>query len=96
MLIIQRRLGERIVISNGVEIMIAAVTKRAVRLAVRAPNGIVVIRGEVHDAVAAANAAAGETSLETSDPQPIAHPRRRRSCRSQAPDSAKLKSTTRA
>jgi len=73
MLIIQRRVGERIVMSSGVELTVAAVTKRGVRLALRVPDGITVLRGEVHDAIAAANAAAADTSLE--DPQVIADPR---------------------
>ena len=70
MLIIQRRLGERIVMSNGVEITVAAVTKRGVRLAVQAPSGIVVLRGEVHDAIATATVAAADTSLEASAQPP--------------------------
>jgi len=61
MLILQRRVGERIVLSGGVEITVTAVGKRGVRLAVRAPRGVVVLRGEVHDAVAAANARAAES-----------------------------------
>lgn len=93
MLIIQRRVGERIVISNGVEITIAEVTKRGVRLAVRAPDGIVVLRGEVHDEVAAANAAAGDTSLEGSASE-NARTDKAESCRSPEPDLDKLKSTT--
>jgi carbon storage regulator len=66
MLIIQRRVGERIVMSNGVEITVAAVTKRGVRLALQAPTGIVVLRGEVHEAIATANAAASQTRIEAS------------------------------
>ncbi len=64
MLIIQRRIGDRIVLSDGVEITVTAVTKRGVRLAVQAPKGIGVLRGEVYDAIAAANAAAADTQLE--------------------------------
>jgi carbon storage regulator CsrA len=67
MLIIQRRVGERIVMSSGVEITVAAVTKRGVRLALRIPDGITVLRGEVHDAIAAANAAAA-ASASMDDP----------------------------
>jgi carbon storage regulator CsrA len=64
MLIIQRRVGERIVMSGGIEITVAAVTKRGVRLALRVPDGITVLRGEVHDAIAAANAAAASSAAE--------------------------------
>jgi carbon storage regulator len=64
MLIIQRRVGERIVMSNGVEITVAGVTKRGVRLAMKIPDGLVVLRGEVHDSIAAANAAAAATPFD--------------------------------
>ncbi len=65
MLILQRRVGERIVISGGVEITVTAITKRGVRLAVSAPRGVAVLRGEVHDDVASANAgAAGSEDVE--------------------------------
>ena len=68
MLILQRRVGQRIVVSGGVEITITGVTKRGVRLAVSAPRGISVLRGEVYDDVAGANAQAADTEgveLET-------------------------------
>ncbi len=71
MLIIQRRVGERIVMSNGVEITVTAVTKRGTRLALKVPDGLVVLRGEVHDAIARANAEAAATPFE--DPSP-SHP----------------------
>jgi carbon storage regulator len=62
MLILQRRVGERIVLSGGIEITVTAVTKRGVRLAVNAPRGVTVVRGEVHDAIVAANANASESN----------------------------------
>lgn len=58
MLIVQRKIGEKIVISGGIEVMVTSVNGRSVRLGVTAPRGILVLRGEVHDAIAAANAAA--------------------------------------
>lgn len=62
MLIVRRRVGERIVIDGGIEITIAAANGGGVRLAVSAPRGVAVVRGEVHDAIAAANAAAAQSS----------------------------------
>lgn len=62
MLIFQRRVGDRIVMSGGIEITVAAVTKSGVKLAVSAPRGVSVLRGEVHDAVAAANAQAARSN----------------------------------
>jgi carbon storage regulator len=75
MLIIQRRVGERIVMSNGVEITVAAVTKRGARLAMKVPDGLIVLRGEVHDAIAAANAEAAATPFDQPSPTPHSRPR---------------------
>jgi carbon storage regulator CsrA len=58
MLIVQRRVGERITIGEGIEVTIQSTTRGGVRLAIVAPRGIAVLRGEVHDAIAEANAAA--------------------------------------
>ena len=62
MLILRRRVGERIVVGGTVHITVAACTSRSVRLGVEAPRGVLVLRGEVHDAIAAANAAACEVT----------------------------------
>lgn len=58
MLIVQRKVGEKIAIGGGIEITVTAVNGRSVRLGVNAPRGVLVVRGEVHDAIVAANAAA--------------------------------------
>ena len=50
--------------SSGVEITVTGVTKRGVRLALRVPDDVTVLRGEVIDAVAAANVAAVEASAQ--------------------------------
>jgi len=60
MLILQRRVGQRIVVSGGIEITVTSVSKRGVRLAVSAPPGVTVLRGEVYDDVAQANARAAD------------------------------------
>ncbi len=64
MLIIRRRIGERIVIGSNIEVTVASATKNIVRLAISAPKGIPVLRGEVHDAIVAANLAATSGVLE--------------------------------
>ncbi len=61
MLILQRRVGQRIVVSGGIEITVTSVSKRGVRLAVSAPPGVTVLRGEVYDDVAQANARAADS-----------------------------------
>jgi carbon storage regulator len=62
MLIVNRKVGERIVIGGGIEIVVTEVTARKVRLGIVAPRGVSVLRGEVHDEVAAANASALDPS----------------------------------
>ena len=64
MLIIRRRVGERIVIGSNIEVTVASASKRVVRLAIAAPKGIPVLRHEVHEAVVAANRAATEAMLD--------------------------------
>jgi carbon storage regulator len=63
MLMISRRVGERIVIGNDIEITIAEIHRRTVRLAVKSVSRQV-LRGEVRDAVEAANRAAAATALD--------------------------------
>ncbi len=58
MLVVQRKVGERLVLSGGIEITVIALQRGGVKLAVSAPRDVVIARGEVHDAVASANAAA--------------------------------------
>lgn len=60
MLVVRRRVGERIVVGNDIEIVITEIGARSVRIGVAAPRGVQVLRGEVHDAVARANAAAAD------------------------------------
>jgi carbon storage regulator len=73
MLILQRRVGERIVVGGGVEITVTAITKRGVRLAVSAPRGVTVLRGEIHDSIAAANAHAAGTDGAVTEIEVIIH-----------------------
>lgn len=46
MLVLSRKLGEKIHIGDGIEITIAAVQGNRIRLGIRAPRGVPVIRGE--------------------------------------------------
>ena len=66
MLVVRRRLGERIVVGNGIEIIVTEIGSRSVRIGVRAPRGVLVLRGEVHDAVARANALAADVAEKDS------------------------------
>ena len=57
MLIVRRRVGERIVVGGNINVTVAACTSRTVRLGIDAPRGVLVLRGEVFDSVVAANTA---------------------------------------
>jgi carbon storage regulator len=76
MLIVHRRVGERLVVGGGIEITIANSSRRGVRLGIVAPRGVPVLRGEVHDAVAAANAIASE-GFRPVDAEPLPDPVRK-------------------
>ncbi len=62
MLVVHRKVGERLVLSGGIEITIVSTSRGGARLAVTAPKDVIIARGEVHDAVAFSNAAAAATS----------------------------------
>lgn len=61
MLIIARRKGQRIVIGPDVEIFVTEVTRGSVKIGIVAPSNTTILRGELRDAVEAANIAATET-----------------------------------
>ena len=67
MLMMSRRVGERIVIGGDVEIHVAQIHRGTIRLAINAP-GYPVFRGEVWDAIAAANRDAAAESSELPGP----------------------------
>jgi carbon storage regulator len=68
MLIIARRKGQRVVIGRDIEVVVTEVTRGAIKLGIIAPPHTTILRGELHDAVEAANRAAVETVVEP--PQP--------------------------
>ncbi len=64
MLVFSRRKGQRIVISNEIEIIVTQTSRTSVKIAVRAPNHCSILRGEVFDAILEANRAAAESGLD--------------------------------
>jgi carbon storage regulator len=62
MLMVSRRVGERIIIGGEVEVTIREIHRSTVKLAISAPAGHPVVRGEVRDAVARENKAAAESA----------------------------------
>jgi carbon storage regulator len=63
MLMVSRRVGERIVIGGEVEVFVHEIHRSTVKLAVRAPPGHPVMRGEVRDAVARQNQEVAESTM---------------------------------
>lgn len=72
MLVFSRRKGQRIVISNEIEIIVTQTSRTSVKIAVRAPNHCSILRGEVFDAIVEANRAAAESGLDMPAPQAAA------------------------
>jgi carbon storage regulator len=63
MLVISRRKGQRITIGDDIEIVVTAVHKNGVKLGIAAPRGLIVLRGEVRDAILSANLEATKSSV---------------------------------
>ncbi|HLI27016.1 MAG TPA: carbon storage regulator CsrA [Chloroflexota bacterium] len=55
MLVLGRRVGETICIADGIEIVVVAIDGGQVRIGVRAPREVPVLRGELRREVAAEN-----------------------------------------
>ena len=69
MLIVQRRVGQRIVLTGGIEVVLTSIDRGGVRLGVIAPRGVSILRGEVYDAIVAANADASATDPGHTEPR---------------------------
>ncbi|NLJ45718.1 MAG: carbon storage regulator CsrA [Treponema sp.] len=67
MLILSRRLGERIVIGEDVVISIVEVRGDQVKLGIEAPRNVKVYRQEVFDSIQQENLRAAESPLELPD-----------------------------
>jgi carbon storage regulator len=64
MLVISRRKGERVSIGDEIELIVTEVHRTSVKLGIRAPRGLTVLRGEIRDSIAEANRAAAASSVE--------------------------------
>ena len=69
MLMISRRVGERIVLDDATEIVVTEIHRRTVRLGVRAAPGTQVMRGEVRDAIEQENQRAAQSAWDTDSGQ---------------------------
>ena len=72
MLMVTRRVGERIVIGEGVEITVREIHRRNVKLAIHVPPGQLVLRGEIWDAIAEQNRAAAAAAAQIDEAALIA------------------------
>ena len=67
MLVLTRKIGEAICIGDDVEIIIADITKNAVRIGVRAPKNLPVYRKEVYERILLENKEAAAASVENKE-----------------------------
>ena len=61
MLTLTRKIGQKIFIGNGIEIVVREIRGRQVRLGIQAPEGLPVFREELYDNLAASNRQAQST-----------------------------------
>ena len=63
MLVISRRKGQRVAIGEEIELVVTEVHRSSVKLGIRAPRGLTVLRGEVRDSIEEANRSAAQSSM---------------------------------
>lgn len=61
MLTLTRKIGQKILIGNGIEIVVREVRGRQVRLGITAPHGLPVYREELYQGIAEENLRAAQT-----------------------------------
>jgi carbon storage regulator len=64
MLVISRRKGQRVTIGEEIELVVTEVHRSSVKLGIRAPRGLTVLRGEIRDSIEEANRQAAASSVE--------------------------------
>lgn len=68
MLVLSRKVGEEIIIGNGIKIMVVEVRGDKVRIGIDAPRDVSVHRKEVLEAIAAETRKPAEPSLDSDHP----------------------------
>jgi len=76
-LVITRKVDERIVIGDGIEIRVLRVGRDGVRIGVTAPPDVPVYRSELYDAICDANAGAARGATDASVEHVVARFRKR-------------------
>jgi carbon storage regulator len=64
MLVISRRKGQRVSIGEEIELVVTEVHRSSVKLGIRAPRGLTVLRGEIRDSIEEANRSAASASVD--------------------------------
>jgi len=64
MLVISRRKGQRVSIGDEIELVVTEVHRSSVKLGIRAPRGLTVLRGEIRASIEEANRSAAQSSVE--------------------------------
>ncbi len=64
MLLLTRHVGERIIIDQNIEVIVHKITRSTVKIGVKVPRGVVIMRGEVWDDVARQNREAMEAVFD--------------------------------
>jgi carbon storage regulator len=67
MLVISRRKGQRVSIGDEIELVVTEVHRSSVKLGIRAPRGLTVLRGEIRDSIEEANRLAAASSVEDTE-----------------------------
>jgi carbon storage regulator len=64
LLILTRKEGQSILINNNIEILISSIDGEQVKIGIKAPKDIPILRKEVYDAIQSSNRAAVSTQLD--------------------------------
>ena len=74
MLVISRRKGQRVSIGDDIELVVTEVHRSSVKLGIRAPRGLTVLRGEVRDSIEEANRAAASSDIDEASTLAVERP----------------------
>jgi carbon storage regulator len=61
MLVIARRKGQRVVIGDAIEVVVTQVSGHTVKLGIQAPAELIILRGEIREAIEEANRLAAQS-----------------------------------
>ena len=71
MLVLSRKVGEKLRIGDEIEVVVVEVKGDTVRLGLKAPKGVTIYREEIYQAIQAENRAAAETRAKAEDMQAL-------------------------